>query len=282
MRVHIFTFIRNEGYLLQKWIPYHAAITGWENIHIIDHNSDDRDCKEILRYYKNKGVNVIKTNKDYRLKGRLLTAEMHKYKSKADIFIPIDADEFICLANESQNMVADPSEISNYLSLIPVNGRKYAFNVFEAVADQMDYDDPLIDMKYFIFYEAKEDASGPNQQTKTFFPAKNFSYTDQGNHQGRVLIAPNDIYNVTKMAIAHYHMRGYRHFLKKIDKAKNAYNLETLTQEYVGVGMRWNRWHQETKALSDNQKKEWFKKNFIQENTGTKQGALSRIFQKMT
>jgi len=281
MRVHIFTFIRNEGYLLQKWIPYHAAITGWENIHIIDHHSDDRDCIEILNYYKNKGVNVIKTKKDFRMKGRLLTAEMHKYKSKADVLIPLDADEFLCLADESQNMVAEPSKISNYLKSIPVNGRKYAFNIFEAVVDQLNYDNPLGDMKYFMFYKGREDASGPNLQTKSFFPAKNFSFTDEGNHKGCVLIAPNNVYNVTKMAIAHFHMRGYRHFLKKLDKAINAFKLETLTPEYVGVGMSWNRWYQETKDLNDQQKKEWFIKNFVEENTGTKQTALSKFFQKI-
>jgi len=281
MRVHIFTFIRNETYLLKKWIPYHAEITSWENIHIINHNSDDKNCKEILRYYKNKGVDIVTTKKDYRLKGRLLTTEMHKHKSKADIFIPIDADEFLCLADENQTMIADPSKISKYLKSIPINGKKYAFNVFEAVVKQLDYDDPLIDMEYFTFYDAKTDASGPNQQTKSFFPAKNFSYTDQGNHQGCVLLAPNDLYNVTKIAIAHYHMRGYRHFINKLDKAIRAYELETLTPEYVGVGMRWNRWYQETKELNDQQKKEWFKNNFVQENTGTKQAALSNVFQQI-
>lgn len=281
MRIHIFTFIRNEAYLLNRWIPYHAAITGWQNIHIIDHNSDDKKCTEILRHYKNKGVDVIKTKKDFRLKARLITAEMHKYKSKASILIPMDADEFLCLADENQNMIANPAEIGKYLESIPVNGKKYAFNVFEAVVNQLDYDDPLVEMNYFIFYEGKKDASGQNQQTKSFFPSKNFSYTDQGNHQGRVLIAPNDIYNVTKMAIAHYHMRGYRHFLNKLDNAIHAYHLKTLTHDYVGIGMRWNRWYQETKDLNDLQRKEWFIKNFMQENKGTKQTALSHLFQNI-
>jgi hypothetical protein len=281
MGIHIFTIIRNEAYLLKRWIPYHAAITGWQNLHIIDHNSDDKKCIEILRYYKNKGVDVIQTKKDFSLKARLITAVMHKYKSKASILIPMDADEFLCLADENQNMIADPAEIGNNLASIPVNGKKYAFNVFEAVVNQLDYVDPLIDMKYFIFYEGRIDASGPNQQTKSFFPSLNFSYTDQGNHQGRVLIAPNNVYNVTKMSIAHFHMRGYLHFVNKLDKAVQAYKLDTMTRDYVGVGMRWNRWYQETKELNDLQKKEWFIKNFMQENKGTKQSALSQVLQNI-
>lgn len=281
MNFHIFSLIRDEAYLLKKWIPYHASIAGWDNIHIIDQNSDDIQCVEVLSFYKNKGIEVLRTNKNFTQKAQLLTQLMHKYKSKSDILIPMDADEFLCLAEPDNTLNADPQVIREHLHALPLNGKKYAFNIFEAVVKKMDYDDPLIDMTYFTFFEGKKDAIGPNQQTKTFFPAKNFSYTDQGNHKGGVLLAPNDIYNTSGLALAHFHMQGFDHFRKKLNKAIDAYQFKTLPPDYVGMGMRWNRWYQETKNLDEQEIKEWFRKNFVQEHSGMEQLALSKVLQSL-
>ncbi len=282
MNIQLFSFIKNEAYLLRRWIPHHASIVGLENIHIIDHQSDDQECIDLLGNFEAKGLNVITTSQSFQLKYELLTRRMHKYKSKADILIPIDADEFLCLAETDGTMTAEPEMIREQLDDLPVNGKKYAFNLFEAVVDQFDYEDPLIEMKNFMFFEASEDASGPNQQTKTFFPAKNFSYTDQGNHKGGVLLAPNDRYNTSSIAIAHYHMMGYSHFLEKLQKAIKAYNLTELSPDYVGTGMRWNRWYHQTKNLDEDGRKEWFMKNFLEKDAGSTQHALSKRFRNLT
>lgn len=281
MNIHLFSFIRNETYLLRKWIPYHASIIDLDKIHIIDHKSDDPGCLSLLKKYENKGLDVAKTSKDFSLKHKLLTQLMHQYKSEGDILIPLDADEFLCLSEDDQSMNAEPAAIKKHLDSIPINGKKYAFNVFEAVLDQIDYDDPLVEMNIFEHFPASETASGPNQQTKTFYPAKNFGYTDQGNHKGGVLLAPNDLYNTTKMAIAHFHMQGFTHFLSKLEKAVDAYHLEDLPENYVGTGMRWNRWYHQTKDLNYDQKMAWFEKNFVIKDAGVKQTTLSETFKNL-
>lgn len=281
MNIHLFSFIRNETYLLRKWIPYHASIIDLEKIHIIDHKSDDPECISLLKKYENKGLEVTKTSKNFSLKHKLLTQLMHQYKSEANILIPLDADEFLCLSENNQSMTADPADIKKHLYSLPLNGKKYAFNVFEAVVDKVEYDDPLLEMKTFEHYPASETASGPNQQTKTFYPAKNFGYTDQGNHKGGVLLAPNDVYNTTKMAIAHFHMQGFSHFLDKLEKAVDAYQLKNLPEDYVGTGMRWHRWYHQTKDLNHEQKKVWFEKNFVRKGEDEKQAALSETFKML-
>lgn len=281
MNIHIFSFIRNETYLLQKWIPYHSSIAGLKNIHIIDHKSDEPHCITLLKKYEKRGLDVIKTSKDFSLKHKLLSQLMHQYKSDADILIPLDADEFLCLSNSDQSIIADLEDINKYLNTLPVNGKKYAFHVYEAVLEQVDYDDPLLEMKTFEYYPASKTAAGPNQQTKTFYPAKNFGYTDQGNHKGGVLLAPNDEYNLSKMAIAHYHMRGFTHFMKKMEKAMDAYHLKNLPPDFVGTGMRWNRWYQQTKNLNHEQKRMWFEENFVKKEAGKMQVALSETFKKL-
>lgn len=282
MNVHLFSFIRNEAYLLRRWIPYHASITDLENIHIIDHKSDDQACIFLLRKYENQGLHVERTSKRFSLKYKLLTQLMHKYKTEADILIAIDADEFLCLAEDNGTMNADPDLVRLQLDSLPLNGKKYAFNVYESVLDQLDYEDPLTEIKKFELYKASETADGPNQQTKTFFPAKNFSYTDQGNHRGGVLLAPNDIYNTSKIAMAHFHMRGFSHFMEKLEKGMEAYQLKNLPPDYVGTGMRWNEWYHQTKDLSPDERKEWFKNNFVGNDKGTNQLAISERLESLS
>lgn len=281
MNIHLFSFIRDETYLLRTWIPYHAAITKLSNIHIIDHKSEDQECLNLLQNYEKMGLDVIRTSRDFTLKYKLLTQLMHKHTTRADLLIPLDADEFLCLSENNQ-IIAESNTIRKHLDSLPINGKKYAFHVYEAVLDKVDYEDPLLEMQTFKYFEASETASGPNQQTKTFFPAKNFSYTDQGNHEGGVVLAPNDEYNISKMAIAHYHMQGFRHFREKLNRAVDAYQLRSLPPDYVGSGMRWNRWYHQTKELNDEEKKEWFEENFVRKKDGTRQPALSKTFKSLS
>ena len=266
---------------MRKWIPYHASIIDLENIHIIDHKSDDKKCISLLNKFENRGLDVIRTSKSFKLKHKLLTELMHKHKSDAEILIPLDADEFLCLSDKGNSINADPAAIKKHLKTLPVNGKKYAFHVYEAVLDQIDYEDPLLEMNVFEHFPASETASGPNQQTKTFFPAKNFGYTDQGNHLGGVILAPNDEYNTSKMAIAHYHLRGFSHFIKKLKKAADAYQLEDLPPDYVGTGMTWNRWYHQTKNLNPEEMKAWFAKNFVKKGIDEKQTALSETLKTL-
>lgn len=278
MNIHLFSFIRDEAYLLRRWIPYHASIMGLSNIHIIDHKSTDKECITLLQRYKKEGLDVIKTERSFDTKYKQLTKLMHKYASRADILIALDADEFLCLSDEDHSIRADLAAIRAQLQSLPVNGKKYAFHVYEAVLDQIDYNDPLIEMTTFEYFKASEKADGPNQQTKTFFPAKNFSYTDQGNHKGGILLAPNDEYNISKMAIAHFHMLGYRHFQQKLQKAVDAYNLQDLPPDYVGTGMRWNEWYHQTKSLSDEEKTNWFRSKFMKRTKVKSQPAFAQQF----
>lgn len=278
MNIHLFSFIRDEAYLLQKWIPYHASIIDIQNIHIIDHDSKDPECIHILKKYREKGLNVKTTTKRFSEKYKILTRLMQNQKSNADILIPLDADEFLCLADQNRHMKSDPEAIKKQLQMLPLNGKKYAFHVFESVLHQSDYKDPLKEIKYFQYFPASINANGANQQTKTFFPSKNFAYTDQGNHKGGVLLAPNDIYNISDMAIAHFHLRGYRHFISKFEKAIEAYQLRSLPPDYEGTGMRWNRWYHETKDLNQKEKRNWFIKNFVYPEKGTYQPSISNRF----
>lgn len=278
MRLKIFTFIKNEAELLRRWIPHHLSITQPENIFIVDHQSDDASCQKLLHKFRSRGINILTTSKPFRLKYKVLTQLMHKEKTGADLLIPLDSDEFISVYTENGAIDPNPKAILEHFDKLPMNGLKYAFNVFEAQPDLKNYNDPLTEMKRFIRYDGQSDASGPNQVTKTFFPSHNFSYTDQGNHEGGVLLAPNHRYNISRLSMVHYPIRGYTHFLKKLKKAVVAYGLDSKGPDYSGAGMRWNRWYQQTKGLDEHAKREWFRNHFIRPGEGFTDGSFAKRF----
>jgi hypothetical protein len=281
MRLKIFTFIKNEAELLQRWVPHHLSITQPENIFIVDHQSDDASCQELLHEFRSQGLKIVTTSKPFRQKYKVLTQLMHKEKTGTDFLVPLDSDEFISVCTENGFIDPNPKAILEQFEKLPMNGLKYAFNVFEAQPDLKKYSDPLTEMRRFILYDGQSDASGPNQVTKTFFPAHNFSYTDQGNHEGGVLLAPNHRYNVSRISMVHYPIRGYRHFLQKLKKAVTAYDLGNKGPGYSGAGMRWNRWYQQTKHLEDEHKREWFQNRFVRPGEGFIDSSFAERFQQL-
>ena len=78
--------------------------------------------------------------------------------------------------------------------------------------------------------------------------------------------------------MVHYPIRGYRHFLKKKKKAVAAYDLGKKGPEYSGAGMRWNRWYQQTKDLSDHEKREWFRNRFVRPDEGFTDSSFAKRF----
>lgn len=284
MKSRLFTFIQNEAYMLKRWIPYHAAIFGIENIFIIDHRSDEKKCLQLLESYRQKGLHVLQTDQDYRKKSKILTALMHKQKSGADLLIPVDADEFICLKDGNNNMIADPAQIQSALKQVPLNGKKYAFNIYTAVNHKTDYEDPLLEMNRFTFFKGKKKFEGIIQSnpnlTKSFFPSFNFAFTDQGNHLGGVLLASDREFNQSDLCLAHFHLCGYSHFIKKLEQKSEAYSMHNLQPDYKGPGMRWNRWFHEIKSLSENEQRDWYRKKFIS-GEGEVQNAFRNYLMEM-
>ena len=135
-KVHVFSFVKNESYLLKRWIPYHLNLCGRENIHIIDHNSTDDSAQLYSKY----NLNVIHTNEPFKMKKTILTNLMLTFKDKADILIPMDADEFLCAFNKNEDCLCAKQEIYRELNSIPLGKKRFALAQFRAVNDKLEYD----------------------------------------------------------------------------------------------------------------------------------------------
>jgi hypothetical protein len=215
MKIKLFTFQKNELDILDDWILYHSYLFGEDNIHIIDHDSDD-ECLEILEKYN---TNYKTYTGNFYRKHRELTKEMVKYKKEADILIPLDLDEFICFddsRNDIPEIDTNREKIIDEIANLPDN-HKYKFTYFHVLDHSREYNDPLIEMNKFW----KEKV--PNMNGKTFYPAKIFKNTDQGNHRGALVGKYNKNIHFSKLGIMHFHVRGFHHFKSKMVNGKKAY-----------------------------------------------------------
>lgn len=255
-RVHIFTFVKNEAFLMRDWIPYHASLVGFANIHIIDHSSTD-ESDTLYEKYQPRGLSVVKTALPFTRKSRVLSKLMQRYKESADFLIPLDGDEFLCARavntdGEDDNrviLVASPFKVRHELRCLPCDGRKLMLNQFLLVNDCKDYNDPLLEARRFTFTSGKE-ITGPFNKTivkpnsgKAFYPAPTFLWTDQGNHFGCVSNEnDNPGFHSTSLCTAHFSVYGLTQFSQKLEKGIAAYGLDNKSDDYDGCGNHWFRW----------------------------------------
>jgi hypothetical protein len=115
---------KNEGILLEKWLIYHDAIIGLENIVVLDNESDDEYTKEVYSKYKNLEVIIYKGNINnihfYNQNKEFYKTFLNKYR----FITNLDTDEFLCyydingkkfnpfLINEKLNKIEDDKSIA--------------------------------------------------------------------------------------------------------------------------------------------------------------------------
>ena len=297
-RVHIFAFVKNESLLMRDWIPYHASLVGFTNVHVIDHSSTD-DSDAIYAKYQSQGLVVEKTEIPFAQKHKVLSRVMKKYVGIADFLIPLDGDEFLCartFANvadtnndvpdgrerrdqQSVILVADRAKVLHELDELPLDGRKLMLNQFLLVNDCRDYDDPLLQARRFVYTPATEDVLGARtpivhtESGKAFYPASTFLWTDQGNHFGRVANERKQPgFHATSLCIAHYRVHGLTHFADKLQKGIAAYDLEDKPDNYDGAGNHWFKWMLKVRETDI---ETVFCRDWVQPNVGTVQPALA-------
>ncbi len=207
MKIKVFTIQNDELDILEDWIKYHASIFGKENIHIINHKC----TKASVDIIQQQGVGHTPFEGAFSDKHNQLTRLMLSKKHEADILIPMDIDEFICLYDD-EKICTDKDRILSEFKSLPHNYR-YKFWELYGVDDKGEYQDPLIDM-------IKYHKNGKHNLMKTFYESSTFLRTDQGNHHGW---ATTDQLYFTNLALLHFHTRGFKHFKNKMIKGKRAY-----------------------------------------------------------
>ena len=199
VKISICTMVKDEDDVVKDWIEYHGKLVGFENLYIIDNNSNDntyQNCNE----YCSRGVHLEK-RPDYKQKGNYMTE--YKNKINTDIFIPLDIDEFICYYDK-ENKIISPEKTIEYL--------KELFQTKHGVI-KMNYLWPIRtnnnnDLSKFTHatYDDYKDMA------KTFIIKKNVSQNlrfDHGNHYTQ------KPYFVSDLVLIHYHHRSHHQYILK-------------------------------------------------------------------
>lgn len=263
----IFLFVKDEKYLIQKWLPYYINIFGENNIHILDHGSKDGTL-DIIKDYKIK-VNDC-ANHQFKNKHTLLTRLMSQYKKECKFLIPTDSDEFLFHMDQKNNININKELILNTLENHKTD-LKSKFLELRSVLEQMEYSDPLNEINLFKCMQSVLpnncliDASFKKTSrwyAKTFYPADKFINTDQGNHCGKIQARSH--YNYTSLGFFHFQCLGYKHWCWKNRRGLNSYGIlqhGRLPSKYNGAG---SAYFTQVRHMMGNDKGEsWFRDNHI-------------------
>lgn len=203
MRIGIVTMQKNEEQCLEPWVRYHGYMVGFENLTILDHNSDSPYVCHLLAEYERHGVRVkyLGSDVDYRDKGRLVAEEIQYLERimTLDFVFPVDCDEFLFMKCPGKEATCSRSEVFAYLDQIRgFNGRLQINQNYLYILGHLGYFWPL-----------------PYQ--KVFFSGGNCLSLDHGSHVG--VARGGDEVRVTSLAYAHFHHKPY-HIHQELSRAK--------------------------------------------------------------
>lgn len=209
MKIRLFTMVKNEVDVVEYWLKYHGSIFGYNNLHVIDNNSDDGTYEKLLEYEK-EGIQVYRES-DYKMKGILMTKlikEQHKEETY-DVAIPMDIDEFI-VHYDKKNNILDPMYTREYINQLVPRTEKGVFKMNYVTStinskDNYGYKNAVLESLYGLYEDY-------GRMAKTFFNVHKWSgKLDHGNHY------VCEDYFLTDLVLVHYHCRNLDQMKKKVE-----------------------------------------------------------------
>jgi len=151
----------------------------------------------------------------------------------------MDSDEFLCLHTDD-GMDCSKIGILKAFDTLPRSPVVFKMGTFDVCNKPgADYEDPLIEMTIFRFFPPETtEVFSTGANSKSFFPGSHFISTDAGNHNGYIYASEGDFH--TRIALAHFHTRGYKHFISKHVEADLTMGVTNL-EEYIRL--KYNCWH---------------------------------------
>ena len=250
----VFTVTKNEYDLIEDFIRYYGYLFGYENVIILDNESDNPSVLDVYKRYALKGV-TIRTVVGYTgtSQGDHFTNAMRKYRTSSDFLIGLDTDCFLTV-----NGRCDKETIHAYLRALPRDRDIFWVNSFLlSVVDPTseNYADHKMnrptDCTKFV---SRTGYAGIPSIRHVFFRARTFEYTTNGNHEGGT--TTNQGHVCPEVAYVHYHDTGKRRHLERCKTILLAYGfirnemteheqLEALRSNPNGSGIHRQRQYME-------------------------------------
>lgn len=205
----IFLVTKNEKNLIEDFMNYYGKHFGYNNLYIIDDNSDDETVLNIYNIYCKKGVNIFYEKCGYsgENQGMLFTKYMKQEKNNCKWLIGLDNDEFIVIKNGDSYHCDDLKE--NLLNILNNNTEdSFIINYCNVYCpDNIIYSEkPIKEQEMFVHH-----GSFP----KVFYRSSTFLKTNNGNHNG--ITINNTKKHINNIYYLHYHNTGVK---RSIEKAK--------------------------------------------------------------
>jgi hypothetical protein len=243
LNIALATFVKNDPDILPYWLEYHAAIFGAENIAVIDHNSTNKHTIQVLEYWQAKGVHVQHTNVSYLLKGQLTYQAFETYFAKtADLFIPLDIDEFLIYYDHQQRPIANRAFIQQGL-LDMWQDRKKTNKCWGLLHNYNSHPTHLNDTMDTISQFAPYSRPLSNSK-KIVAKAPTLVGLDHGNHCPHMLGSScGKCQGLENIGVLHYHFRNPRETAKRaivdligldhLDKEANIDNIREFKHQLL-------------------------------------------------
>lgn len=184
---------KDEYILLEPWAIYHGHLFGLENLYIIDNGSSLPEVQASLHRLAALGVHVdydYPTRQDYLDKGEIVGARIRALDAAGgyDFFFPIDCDEFV-IKQTQVGYSCDLATIHAYLETL--RGEQQTLRLRYQLNNH-----PLLPDFYVHF-----------RQTKTFYAAGSFGWTDHGHRADGSRLAKGS--RPTTLLHAHFHNKPF-------------------------------------------------------------------------
>lgn len=212
---------KDESLLLQSWIEYHAQIVSYNNLCVLDNGSTNQTVLDLLKTYKDLGVNVIydfSKPEDFENKSEIVVNISQQYKD-ADFIFFLDCDEFLGVYHENQ-MSFEKDVIEEYLKALP-DDEQYVY-IIDNIYNNMPF---------------KLNCYQKNHYTKVFFRGNTIASLDKGYYGGQTI--KNGPLYCTNFLHIHMNHKPYGDLIKGTkEKMKLRVNVDDLDslREYSGFG----------------------------------------------
>ena len=104
------SIVKNEEDIIETFVRYHQSM--FDKIIIVDHNSTD-NTKVILDKlkYEFSNVEIFEENSTWHIQSQISTKILNQYATDADWFVFLDADEFLVLEKDLNDIIFDKSKL---------------------------------------------------------------------------------------------------------------------------------------------------------------------------
>ena len=228
-KVACMVMLKNERTMTPRFLAYHAALFGAENVYAFDNGSADPEVLAELERFESMGVHVdrsYRTTGDFHRKAIVLGDLVRRLEraSDYDFYVPLDCDEFVAL-RKGGGFTADPDEIHAYLD--GLRGSRDILRVTVNLANLL----------------GEPDVFRPTEYSRTVWPPGVFHFMDHGYHTG-IAVGGESPYCDCELVYAHFHYRPYEEVVEfakqklRVELSDEEIEDHARLREFRGIG-----WH---------------------------------------